>query len=223
MYKQLISAYENYEKFDIIDNIINNYDIKNGMNNPPQHKILLELLKSTLDNNIEGDIVELGCHEGQTTLLMTALLNQYDTHKQIHVYDSFEGLPEISNEDKSKTDLQFKKGDCVTNIDNLITSFNKYNLPLPIINRGWFKDIPDKKYPSQISFAHFDGDLYSSIMDSFNKVYHKMSKGGIIIIDDYNWDALPGVKKATNDFLRNKPEFGSVVDTKIGKGIMKKL
>ena len=223
MYKQLISAYENYEKFDIIDNIINNYDIKNGMNSPAQHKILLELLKSTLDNNIEGDIVELGCHEGQTTLLMTALLNQYDTNKQIHVYDSFEGLPQISNEDKSKTDIQFKKGDCITNIDNLITNFNKYNLTLPIINRGWFKDIPDEKYPSQISFAHFDGDLYSSIMDSFNKVYHKMSKGGIIIIDDYNWDALPGVKKATDDFLRNKPEFGSVVDTKIGKGIMKKL
>ena len=32
-----------------------------------------------------------------------------------------------------------------------------------------------------------------------------MVKGGIIIIDDCGWDALPGCKQAVEDFLKDIP------------------
>ena len=51
-------------------------------------------------------------------------------------------------------------------------------------------------------------------MDSLNKIYHKMVKGGIIIIDDCGWDVLPGCKKAVEDFLQDK-----LVDKKAGKNL----
>ena len=60
--------------------------------------------------------------------------------------------------------------------------------------------------PLMDSFAFFDGDFYSSIMDSFKKVYHKMQPGGIILVHDYDWPVFPGTKKACDDFLADKPE-----------------
>jgi O-methyltransferase len=85
-------------------------------------------------------------------------------------------------------------------------SFKRFNLRLPKINKGWFAKMDDKDYPAKISFAFFDGDFYQSIMDSFNKVYHKLSRGATICVHDYGWEILPGVKKACIDFLRDKPE-----------------
>ena len=74
---------------------------------------------------------------------------------------------------------------------------------------GFFKDIPDEKYPDKIAFAFFDGDLYTSIIDSFNKTFHKISKNGIIIVDDVGGipldkHELPGAEIAIKDFLKDK-------------------
>ena len=67
--------------------------------------------------------------------------------------------------------------------------------------------------PKKISFAHLDGDFYSSILESLIYVYPNLSKGAIVIIDDYcdpkihdvN-NILPGVKKACDEFFEDKKE-----------------
>jgi O-methyltransferase len=91
-------------------------------------------------------------------------------------------------------------------VDTFKKSMAAYNQKLPEINIGWFKAIDDDKYPEKICFAFFDGDFYTSILDSFEKVYHKMVPGGIILIHDYEWEHLPGVKVACDEFLKDKPE-----------------
>ena len=167
---------------------------------------ILQYLHYVLDKNIPGDIVELGCNVGTTSILIRKLLDLYGSDKKYHVYDSWDGLPNVTNKDLSKTQWKFKRGSCKTSKDIFIKNFTDRNLKLPIIHSGWFKDIPDKEYPEKICFAFFDGDFYTSIIDSFNKTYHKMHKGGIILIDDCGWNVLPGVELACNDFLKDKEE-----------------
>jgi len=158
-------------------------------------------------NNIEGDIVELGCNVGTTSIFIQRWLDITNSDKEFNVYDSWEGLPEVLPVDESQgSGPSFKKGSCKTSKESFINNFKQRNLKLPKIHSGWFKEIPDEEYPNKIAFAFLDGDLYSSIMDSLNKIYHKMSKGGIIIIDDCGWNVLPGCKKAVDDFLEDKPE-----------------
>jgi hypothetical protein len=53
----------------------------------------------------------------------------------------------------------------------------------------------ESKFVPNLNMSFFDDDLFSSILDSFCKVYHKMQKGGIIIVHDYEGADLPGVKK----------------------------
>ena len=165
-----------------------------------QMRYILNNLYSVKD--IPGDVVELACNIGTTALYIRRLLDKLQSDKVYHVYDSFEGLPEPAEVDGDLC----KKGDMKREQTEFIESFISADLVCPIIHKGWFAEIPDSEYPDKICFAFFDGDFFSSILDSFCKVYHKMSPGGIILVHDYEGAGLPGVKKACDYFLKDKPE-----------------
>ena len=142
--------------------------------------------------SIEGDIVEFGCFSGSTAKLMSFISN-----KTVHVYDSFEGLPATEEN---------KAGLMSVNVDSLINNFNYDQIRLPIIHKGWFNQLDLSDIPEKISFAHLDGDLYESIIQPLHLIYDKIQPSGIILIDDYLHADWPGVEKAINEFLVDKPE-----------------
>ncbi len=51
-------------------------------------------LSQVLVFEVEGDIVELGCHAGGTSVFLQMIIDHFDPLRQLHVYDSFQGLPE---------------------------------------------------------------------------------------------------------------------------------
>lgn len=183
------------------------------------HHILTHLEKS-LHENTQGDIVELGCNVGTTSLFIRKMLDAHKSDKNYHVYDSFEGLPAKNPEDEADTAKQYKEGSCKTSLETFQENFEQHKLKQPAIHQGWFKEIDDSLYPDTIAFAFFDGDFYSSIIDSFEKVYPKLSKGARVIIHDYGFEALPGVKKACDEFLKDKPEKVEVLEAGVSLGLM---
>jgi O-methyltransferase len=170
---------------------------------------IYHLLHHCIVFGIEGDVVELGCHEGVTSLLLQMTMAETPSDKTLHVYDSFEGLPEPHTNDGKR----FKKGQLATTQEAFEANFKRYKLDLPVIQKGWFADTLPTKLPGKICFAHLDGDFYKSILESLKHVYPRMASGGVIVIDDY-FDPkilnvnpiLPGVKKACDEFFSDKPE-----------------
>ena len=75
---------------------------------------------------------------------------------------------------------------------------------MPVIKKAWFKDLTPDDLPSEIAFAFLDGDFYESIRDSLKLVMPRMNNEGIIVVHDYNNPALPGVKKAVDEWRQNK-------------------
>jgi O-methyltransferase len=171
-----------------------------------QVTFILDQLTYVVDNYIDGDVVELGCNIGTTSLYIQSLLKYIKSNKQFHVYDSFDGLPDKHAHDTNIHSQKFIRGSYKTSLDRFITNFQTRNIELPNIHVGWFKQIPDSEYPHKIALAFLDGDFYTSILDSLDKIYNKMSKNGIILIHDYRWYRLPGVEKACKDFLKDKAE-----------------
>jgi O-methyltransferase len=196
--------------FDLVK-FMDTLPVISSMMNKSQIYGILYYLKHVIDNNIEGDIVELGCNVGTTSIFIKKFLDVYGCNKQYHVYDSWEGLPPLVQEDTNKSPQHFSQGSCKTSKETFVNVFNHFQLQLPIIHSGWFKDIPDEEYPEKICFAFYDGDFYTSITDSFEKTFHKIQKGGIIIIDDVggtplDYHILPGAELAIIDFLKNNQE-----------------
>lgn len=177
---------------------------------PRQVEIILESIEQCQD--IEGAVVELGCHAGLTSVYIRRLLDRLDSTKEFHVYDSFCGLPEKIEKDGS--DDRFFEGHFdIKGTWQFLKRFADANLKLPIIHEGWFKD---QQYPDKISCGFLDGDFYQSILDSLEKVWPRLQRGGIICIHDYKWDSLPGVERAVFDYFGNldgveNPTFGLAV------------
>ena len=66
-------------------------------------------------------------------------------------------------------------------------------------------EILDKKIIKKISFLHLDLDVYEPTKFSLESLYNKVSKGGIILIDDYS--RVHGATKATNEFLKRNSKL----------------
>ena len=185
---------------------------------------LYHLLSRVLYQDIPGDVVETGCYRGLTAIILQKTLDKHKSVKSLHVYDSFEGLPEKTSMDSFPPSGSIKgsvyqdnkrvgKGWFQTSEESLRTNFKDFSTKLPSIHKGWFKDTLPKDLPDYISFAHLDGDFYESTIISLENIYPKMSSGAIAVIDDYcdidihgKPNSLPGVKKACDAFFSEKPE-----------------
>lgn len=160
--------------------------------------MLLAELQNTL--SIPGDVVEFGCYEGDTSILLANEIRE-NPDKWLYLYDSFEGLPAKSAEDKSADGWRFKEGELKASPDTVRHKFKKYALPEPVIVKGWFDELDSSDLPSQISFALLDGDFYNSIKTSLALVSPRIAEGGVIVVHDYRNAELPGSNKAVTEFM----------------------
>ncbi|HMR73216.1 MAG TPA: TylF/MycF/NovP-related O-methyltransferase, partial [Candidatus Saccharibacteria bacterium] len=161
--------------------------------------IILHELQRIVDVGISGDVVEFGCYVGTTSVPMAKQLK--NSGRTLYVYDSFEGLPEKTNEDKSPAGEQFRAGELRASKQQFIQNFKKAGLPLPIIKKGWFDQLSDQDIPSTIAFAFLDADYYRSVKDPLLLISPHMSLGSTIIIDDYANEALPGAARAVDEWI----------------------
>jgi O-methyltransferase len=192
-----------------------NKQVDSSIINQDQVKKLVEYLLDAIENNIDGDVVELGCYVGESSKYLMKTLIETNSDKKLYVYDSFEGLPDLS---KWEINTGWKPRTLVTSEDVLTSNFIENNLPTPIITKGWFCDIPEDKLPEKISFAFLDGDFYDSIYDSLVKVYDRVVDGGYIFFHDYKRNDLPGVEAAIKDFFELRGIENNVVEvvTQVG-------
>ncbi|MBR2543961.1 class I SAM-dependent methyltransferase [Candidatus Saccharibacteria bacterium] len=198
---------------------------KNDQVSENETKRILELARGCL--GVEGDFVEMGCYKGDTSLLLAELLvknsvgNGVDKsrksgekvvekdcggllRKRLWIYDSFEGLPEKNSADESVLGADFKEGELFVTKREVKERFLRAGLPVPVIKKAWFCDLGAEDLPEKIAFAFLDGDFYESIRDSLKLVGPKMSKDGVIIVHDYTNPALPGVKKAVDEWAKGR-------------------
>lgn len=174
---------------------------------PEELSVVWRELEKVLQAATPGDIVEFGCYSGTTSLFIRRLLDEKgeSNKRSFHVYDSFEGLPEKTEQDASVAGEQFKKGELAVSKKRLLQNFRAANLTPPIVHKGWFSQLTERDVPDRIAFAFLDGDFYESIMDSLKLIWPRMSQGGVVLIDDYGRDALPGTERAIRDFFGGQP------------------
>tara|TARA_Y100001968_G_scaffold333447_1_gene396315 strand:- start:1014 stop:1892 length:879 start_codon:yes stop_codon:yes gene_type:complete len=169
-----------------------------------------QVTRRIFSNKISGDLVECGVAEGGSALLLCRLNEEYDENRQVWLFDSFEGLPEPTDDDfkSGKTGFHVRplpKGSClgtIENVSNLL--FDKYRIDRSNVElvKGWFQDtLPNKASKiDQIAVLRLDGDWYESTKCCLIHLYSKVVPGGVVILDDYI--SCFGCKKATDEFLQ---------------------
>lgn len=168
--------------------------------------------KYAIDNNIEGVFVECGVAAGNNLAAMCK------AGRHGYGFDSFEGIPWAGPEDTEQPGLgeinagKFgileSSGITVHTIENVIADFKKYELENYSLIKGWFQHTV-RNFTQPISVLRLDGDLYESTWECLWYLYPLLSKGGILIIDDWN---LEGCRKAFDRYFSHKPKPEMILD-----------
>jgi O-methyltransferase len=179
--------------------LVHRYPIISDQVTRDELTVIVRELEAVLKAGVRGDIVEFGCFVGTTALFLQRVI-QGQADRRLHVYDSFAGLPPKSSQDASPAGEQFKAGELIASKAGLIRNFKRAALPLPVIHKAWFDELQSGDVPPAIAFAFLDGDFYHSILTSLRLVWPRLQPGAVVVVDDYQTEALPGVRQALDEW-----------------------
>jgi hypothetical protein len=149
-----------------------------------------------------GDIVETGCYFGTSAAIMMDILIHFDLcDRRLWVFDSFEGLPVLSKEDRNDG-IPGDFNISVQVLKNNLLSAGVYQENKIVITKGWFNETLPLSPVKQIAFLRLDGDLFLSTWDSLIALYDKVIVGGVIYVDDYG--SYRGCRDAIDKFRSMK-------------------
>jgi O-methyltransferase len=150
---------------------------------------LLQIVQSC--EKIAGDLAEAGVYKGATAALMLSA-----SQKRLHLFDTFEGLPQGEN--------QFEKGEWKGSEAVVRRNLMKWTERLEF-HPGFFPASTVGLEALRFSFVHLDLDLYESTRASIEWFWSRMNVGGILLSHDY--PQSEGVVQAFHEYFdgRNEP------------------
>ena len=191
--------------------ILKNYDFEientffKNINHHRASKIFfqLECFKKTL--NISGDICEFGVFKGNSLNRLIIFRDFYSHLKKIYAFDVFKLIKLKKNNLDSERYNQF-----LVDSKNYQPSFQ--NIKKNLIKKNFFSNLKlvkgdviqtlNKQKIKKISFVILDLDLYEPTLFVLNNIWDKMSKNGLIFLDNYK--VFKGETKAVDEFVKKK-------------------
>ena len=153
--------------------------------------------------NVPGDLIETGVWRGGASIFMRSVLKVYgDQTRLVWVADSFQGLPKPDGRyQQDAGDRHWELSHTLAvSVEQVQANFARYGLLDEQVRflPGWFCDTLPTAPINQLAVLRLDGDMYSSTMDALQSLYHRLSLGGYVIIDDYGYSLT--CKQAVDDF-----------------------
>jgi O-methyltransferase len=143
-----------------------------------------------------GDVWECGVYKGGTALLLAELMHKAsNANCKLHLFDTFEGMPETD----PRRDLH-KRGDF---FDTSLATVKERvgRSELTVYHPGFIPNTFTGLESNEIVFAHVDVDIYQSVLDCCAFIVPRLKRGGFIVFDDYGFPSCPGARQAVDEFF----------------------
>lgn len=145
-----------------------------------------------LTEHLDGDIAELGVYRGGTSKLMALTCS----HKAVHLFDTFEGIPYKD----AKYD-QMNIGECKAGIAEVKDYLRE--MKNVIFHPGLFPKTA-MSLNCKFCFVNLDADQYQSTLDALFYFYPRMTRGGIIILHDFSSKVTTGIQQAVVEYQKHQ-------------------
>lgn len=180
-------------------------------------------LREVSDKKVSGAYLEFGVALGGSAVLISKAAAKRGL--AFHGFDVFATIPAPTSE---KDDAHSKERYDVIQSGNatglggdtyygyqkdlfgkVCASMASYGVPVDgvmvSLHKGLFEDTWPKADIGPIAFAHIDCDWYDPVKFCLEAIADRISPGGIVLLDDYNYYA--GARRATNEFLAARDDF----------------
>lgn len=206
-----IKRYVPQEKiFDLFDKVVIHRDVR------------IETLRLNAERinkyNVEGNVAELGVWKGD----FAKKINKYFKNRKLYMFDTFDGfLNERLEKDCDETWKNTLKS-INENFDNPNWERMLESFEYPgncIIKKGYFPDSAED-IEDIFAFVSLDVDVYAGTRAGLEWFWTRLSKGGIIMIHDYNCNNCPGVKKAVDEFAMSMNTAPICLSDRAGSAVL---
>ena len=171
----------------------------------------------TIKHNIPGVFVEFGTWRGGCSVAMLLTQRAFfgSVVRSVYMFDSFEGLPNVTEKDgplardyQNGVDKESFHDNCMaaqSELESLLKEYDFDSSDYKII-RGWFSktvfELKDELKEKKIAILRLDGDWYDSTDVALRGCCPNVSEEGVVIVDDYYaWD---GCARAVHDYISYK-------------------
>lgn len=182
------------------------------MTGPVRCRALWNQCQQMLHAGIPGCFVECGVWRGGSAAIMGLAIRNSGQQRDLHLFDSFEGLPEPTERDgiSAREYSGGRASGALRSVDQCRAGLEDVRALLlgrlgfepsrVHFHAGWFQNtLPaDAGRLGPIALLRLDGDWYESTRLCLEHLYPRLSAGGLIIMDDY-W-AWEGCRTATDEY-----------------------
>lgn len=191
------------------------------MTNATRLCALVQAVRHVVRAAIPGDIVECGVWKGGSMMAVAhTLMETASVERTLWLFDTFEGMPAPVREDVTRNgevagELFRNKRDergtgsnwCRSSLDEVRANVESTRYPGQKLRfvRGKVEDTIPGEIPEKISLLRLDTDFYESTKHELIHLFPRLSRGGVLIIDDYGY--WKGCRQAVDEY------FGTHTDT----------
>lgn len=192
------------------------------MTGVPRLQSVIDSVRYCVARELPGAFAECGVWRGGSVLAMVLTLQEIGVDdRDIHLYDTFEGMTRPSEHDTSPVDppalmeweAAREQGERPWKVlfgeehfsergvreTLLATGYPEERLHLV---RGPVEQTLPSGAPSQLALLRLDTDWYESTLHELRHLYPRLSPGGVLILDDYgHWD---GARRAVDEYFASE-------------------
>lgn len=183
---------------------------------PERRASLLQAVEHLHRHRVPGDVVECGVWRGGSMMAVAlALIARGDTSRHLWLYDTYEGMSEPTEADRSHTGesaaaqlARTAKGEgvwCEAGLADVRANLLSTGYPTERLHfvQGKVEDtIPGAgatAAPEGIALLRLDTDWYESTRHELVHLYPRLARHGVLIIDDYgHWQ---GARRAVDEYF----------------------
>jgi len=156
---------------------------------------LCQLLQTTIERQIEGDVAEFGSFKGHSGYLIAQVLHKINNKKKLYMFDMFDEFPE----ETVGLDSFWNKTHIV-DYEEVKAKFRPFE-NVTII-KGDFTETFSRTHINKLCFVYIDCDSYRGTKFLLNTIYdNHLSEKGIIVLEDYGHGPLLGNRVAFHEFF----------------------
>ncbi|WP_027185078.1 TylF/MycF/NovP-related O-methyltransferase [Desulfovibrio inopinatus] len=160
------------------------------------------LAQEVKDRSIDGALAELGVYQGA----FAAEMNRLFPDRKLYLFDTFSGF------DQRDVDIEqeqrFSRA-TTENFTDTTIEMVRQRLPFPeqaIFKAGYFPETA-AGIDDHFAIVSLDADLYKPLYKGLKFFYPRLSRGGCLIIHDYNNSRFSGAKQAVRQFCEEENVF----------------
>jgi O-methyltransferase len=183
------------------------------MTTPPRIYALARAVEYIGSRQIPGALVECGVWRGGSMMAVAlTLLRLGVTDRDLYLFDTFAGMTEPGEQDVKHTGeravdvLAGSSRDshdwAVASLDEVREAVSTVGYPEERIHfvQGPVEETLPENAPGEIALLRLDTDWYSSTKHALVHLYPRLSRGGVLIVDDYAY--WQGARQAVDEYVR---------------------